>query len=160
MKFLVALLAFITLALSPNDLDNLRSLYTKASFSKANADRFSAMAEKVNSSEPAVKAYRAAASIIQAKFEKGNNRKTLLINGVRNLEQTIKFNPKNVELRVIRLSVQENLPKIVGYNKNLLEDKHFILKNYSKQSTELKSYIRDCASVSKTLTASEKASLK
>jgi len=58
------------------------------------------------------------------------------------------------------MSVQENIPKIVGYNKNLKEDKTFILSNYSKQNSALKTYVRKFAMQSKTMTAAEKNSLK
>ncbi|MNU02992.1 hypothetical protein D3C72_2468730 [compost metagenome] len=58
------------------------------------------------------------------------------------------------------MSVQENIPKIVGYNKNLKEDKTFLINNYSKQNADLKSYIKQFAGQSKTMTASEKASFK
>jgi hypothetical protein len=84
----------------------------------------------------------------------------LVKDGATSLEEIVKNNPNNAELRVIRMSVQENVPKIVGYNKNLKEDKTFLINNYSKQNSDLKSYIKQFANQSKTFSGTEKASLK
>jgi hypothetical protein len=88
------------------------------------------------------------------------NRKALVKSGATNLESIIKSNPNNIELRVIRMSVQENIPKIVGYRGGLKDDKAFILNNYSKQNATLKNYIKRFAAQSKTMTDAERATLK
>jgi len=49
--------------------------------------------------------------------------------GVIKLDQLIESYPDNLELRFLRLTIQENVPKFLGYNKNLKEDKEFIYKN-------------------------------
>lgn len=58
------------------------------------------------------------------------------------------------------MSVQENIPKIVGYRGSLKDDKAFLLNNYSKQNAALKTYIKKFAAQSKTMTDAEKAMLK
>lgn len=159
MKFIFAfLIAF--LPLQQTNLETLRDFYPKASISKANADKFQALASKAQGSDAVMNAYRGAAKIIQAKFEKGQGRKALIVSGIKSLEGAVNANPANIELRIIRLSVQENLPKIVGYHSKMAEDKKMILKNYAAQNGSLKQYIREFAAVSKTMTAAEKASLK
>lgn len=96
---------------------------------------------------------------MEAKVTK-NNRKALVKSGATSLESIIKSNPNNAELRLIRLSVQENIPKIVGYRGSMKDDKAFLLNNYSKQNAALKNYIKRFAMQSKTITEAERATLK
>jgi hypothetical protein len=49
--------------------------------------------------------------------------------GKKNIEQAIKNEPNNVELRFIRLSIQKNTPTFLGYQSNIQEDKKFIMNN-------------------------------
>ncbi|WP_412850997.1 hypothetical protein ACL0VS_07415 [Chryseobacterium sp. PMSZPI] len=155
------ILSFVTvfLFLFQTDLEALRSSYARANDSNANIESFIQMAEKQSGSDPVVSGYKAAAKIMEAKISKGN-RKALVKTGATSLENIIKSNPNNVELRLIRLSVQENIPKIVGYRGSLKDDKTFLLNNYSKQNTALKSYIKKFAMQSKTMTEAERATLK
>ena len=161
MKLLISFLSVLFLFFQTSDLEALRNSYSKANTSNENAKNFIELAEKKTSSEPVISAYKAAAKIMEAKVTtEKNKRKSFVKTGASDLESIIKNNPNNAELRVIRMSVQENIPKIVGYNKNLKEDKTFLIANYSKQHADLKSYIKQFASQSKTITAAEKASLK
>lgn len=49
--------------------------------------------------------------------------------GKRNIEDAVMSEPDNVEIRLLRLSVQSNCPSFLGYKKNIEEDKKFILSN-------------------------------
>jgi hypothetical protein len=49
--------------------------------------------------------------------------------GKRNIEDAVMSKPDNVEIRLLRLSVQRNCPSFLGYKKNIEEDKKFILSN-------------------------------
>jgi cell division protein FtsB len=158
MKLIVSLLTAF-LFFFQTDLEALRNSYAKANLSNANLETFINIAEKQNGSDAAIKGYKAAAQIMEAKIAK-QNRKSLVKSGASNLESIIKANPNNIELRVIRLSVQENIPRIVGYRGGLKDDKAFILNNYSKQNTALKNYIKNFAAQSKTISAEERATLK
>jgi len=161
MKLILSLLAGIFLFFQSSDLETLRNSYAKANLSTQGAKDFIELAEKKSSSDPVISAYKAASQILEAKVTtEKNKRKTFVKAGASSLESIIKSNPNNSELRVIRMSVQENIPKIVGYSKNLKEDKTFILNNYSKQNSALKSYIKKFVQQSKTITAAEKNSLK
>ncbi|MPS74266.1 MAG: hypothetical protein E2590_14120 [Chryseobacterium sp.] len=143
------------------DLEALRSSYAVANLSKENAEKFIKTAEKKTSSGPIISAYKAAAKILEAKITSGIGKKKALVKtGALSLEEIIRNNPNNSELRVIRMSVQENIPKVVGYSKNLKEDKAFLISNYNKQNEELKNYIKEFASQSKTFSNTEKAILK
>ncbi len=143
------------------DLEALRNSYSKANLSNENAKNFIELAGRKSSKEPIISAYKAAAKILEARITSGISKKmSFLKTGATNLESIISSNPNNPEMRLIRMSVQENVPKIVGYSKNLKEDKTFLLNNYNKQSPELKSYIKNFANQSKNFSDTEKASLK
>lgn len=161
MKLILSLITAFILYFQSSDIEALRNSYAKANQSNANTESFINLAKKQSSSDIVIKGYKAAAQIMEAKItiEKGK-RKSFVKRGATSLENIIKNNPNNIELRLIRLSVQENIPKIVGYHSSLKEDKAFILNNYSKQSTTLKNYIKRFATQSKTITAAEKAALK
>ncbi|MFP7658399.1 hypothetical protein [Chryseobacterium proteolyticum] len=161
MKFILSLVAVFTFFFQSSDLESLRNSYAKANQSNANTQSFINIAEKQSSTDPVISGYKAAAQIMEAKVttEKGK-RKSFVKTGATSLESIIKNNPNNIELRVIRLSVQENIPKIVGYHSSLKDDKLFILNNYSKQNQALKAYIQRFAAQSKTFTPADKASLK
>lgn len=161
MKLMLSFLAGLLFFFQSSDLEALRNAYSKANLSNEGAKIFIAIAEKKTSSDPVVTGYKAAAEILEAKVTtQKNKRKSFVKSGATSLENVIKNNPNNIELRVIRMSVQENIPKIVGYSRNLKEDKTFIVKNYSKQNAALKSYIKKFAAQSKTMTAAEKNALK
>ena len=158
---LIFTLMFTFFSFFQSDLESLRNSYSKANSSNENAKNFIALAEKKSSNDPVISGYKSASKILEAKVTtEKNKRKSFVKSGATTLESIISSNPNNAELRVIRMSVQENLPKIVGYNKNLKEDKTFLINNYSKQNADLKSYIKQFAWQSKTMTASEKASFK
>ena len=154
LTFLTAFMFFFQ-----TDLESLRNAYAKANSSTANTQAFINVADKQAGSDVVTSGYKAAAKIMEAKIAK-QNRKSLVKTGAVSLESIIKSNPNNIELRLIRLSVQENIPKIVGYRGSLKDDKAFILNNYSKQNATLKNYIKRFAMQSKTITDTERATLK
>ncbi|CAA7387621.1 hypothetical protein [Chryseobacterium fistulae] len=158
MNFIVSFLASFFLFFQTN-LESIRNSYAKANSSTTSTQNFITIAEKETGSDPVILGYKAAAQIMQAKITK-QNRKSLVKTGATHLESLIKSNPNNIELRVIRLSIQENLPKIVGYRGSLKEDKNFILNNYAQQNPSLKNYIKRFVMQSKTISDSEKATLK
>lgn len=154
--FLLSIFSFFQ-----TDLEALRNSYSKANLSSENAKNFIEIAEKKTSSDVVTSAYKAASKILEAKVTPGIGKKKALVkSGATSLESIINSNLNNAELRVIRMSVQENVPKIVGYNKNLKEDKAFLISNYGKQNSDLKHYIKDFANQSKTFSDKDKASLK
>ncbi len=160
MKLLLSLLAGLLMFFQSSDLDALRNSYAKANQSNANTQSFINLAEKQSSSDAVTRGYKAAAQIMEAKIttEKGK-RKSFVKSGATSLESIIKSNPNNAELRLIRLSVQENLPKIVGYRGSLKDDKTFLISQFSKQNSALKNYIKRFASQSKSFTPADRALL-
>lgn len=157
---LIALIFTFSIVHADN-IGTLRALYPSSIQSEANAKKLINMCSKMSTSDPVVNGYKAAGEIVTAKFTKSvEQKKTILKSGIAKLEKLIASNPQNLELRMIRLSVQEHLPKIVGYNKNMTADKSMILKNYNSQSSTLKKFIQDFATQSKSFTAADKSILK
>ena len=75
------------------------------------------------------------------------------------IEEAIAGQPDNVELRLIRLSVQENLPKIVPYRNHIAEDKAFIIANYERLPLDVRHYVAGYIKKSKEFTAADKKAL-
>lgn len=63
--------------------------------------------------------------------------------GKAKLEQLIKKEPKNANLRYVRLVIQEQLPKMLNYNSDIENDKHFLseLLKIKDNSDYLDTYI-------------------
>lgn len=67
------------------------------------------------------------------------------------LENEIQSNKTNVEMRFLRLMVQENAPSIVGYSDNVKADAKLIMEQFSKQTAELQKIIKGYAKQSDAL---------
>ena len=64
--------------------------------------------------------------------------------GKKLLENAVKRDPKNLEIRFMRYICQEKTPSFLGYKDNLEEDKKFILSEYKNTKDEnLKTYIKN-----------------
>lgn len=160
MKTIFLFLILCVTSLNAQDLASFRAKYSTANANQKNTESFIAFADKSTSTNPAIVGYKAAALFLKSKLnlEKGK-RIEYIKSGAKSLESIIASNPDNAELRMIRLSIQENLPKIVGYGKNIKSDKAFILENLKDQPADLKKYIRNFIAQSKSFTAQEKTSL-
>jgi hypothetical protein len=150
MKF-VQLLVVISAALAsvcnePGiDLEIIRANYQKAI---SNKKLCQAMIENLNSDndQDSVKlAYLGAFQTIWAKhtinpLSKFNTFKK----GKKNIEEAVRLDPKNLEIRIIRLSVQTNCPSFLGYRNSMEEDKRMIQsQNKNIVSVYLKKMISD-----------------
>lgn len=106
-------------------------------------------------------AYRGAALITKGKFAKGlKNKKQDIVQGAALLDKAVANKPNDLEIRLIRLIIQENLPKIVGYKSNLKEDREMIVNNYASQSNELRKWIANYAKQSTVFTTEDKSKLQ
>ncbi len=159
----VSILVSILFVTAIADLAAVRQKYVSASKSEKAAQELYEMLDQVddNSKDNTMVAYKAAAITLQAKYS-GNllNKKKLFTKGATLLEDVIKRDNDNYEVRLIRLNIQENAPKITGYHKNKAEDKAFLVKHYDKQPSDLKEYTRNFVKVSSSFTKEEKAAFK
>lgn len=67
--------------------------------------------------------------------------------GKKMLEDAIKKEPNNIEIRLMRLISQEKTPSFLGYNKYIESDRNFIIKNYKNSDDEnlvkfIKNYLK------------------
>ncbi|AXB55974.1 hypothetical protein [Flavobacterium fluviale] len=161
MKLLLTLLLWVNFAGTP-DLASIRKMYTDVAKSENNAKDFVEKLSTVsNSDEKILVAYKAASILLDSKFEKKLGSKIdRFKEGAKLLESVIASDPNNIEIRMIRLSIQENVPGITGYKKNIKEDKKYIAAHYAEQNASLKEYLKDFVLQSKSFSAKEKQFVK
>ena len=102
---------------------------------------------KIQSKSSLIKVYEGATYAIMAK-EKWNPFSALKLLGmsIDIMDEAVKDAPTNLEIRFIRFAVQKNIPSFLGYSKNTIEDKNYIIKHISHfesnmLSQEMKDYI-------------------
>jgi hypothetical protein len=105
--------------------------------------------------------YKACATMIMAKYAiNPYNKFSYFLEGKKLLENCIKNETKNIELRVLRLSVQLKAPAFLGYNNNIKTDKEFILNALPKiTDNKTKHLLKTMLLNSNCLTNLEKQSL-
>lgn len=159
MKFLSILILIISITLSP-DIDTVRDAYKEAAQDKTKIEDFSKLLTDVSKNNNATLiAYKGASTTLLAKNEKKiKDKKKLFIEGVSYVEYAIDKSPNNIEVRFIRLGIQENTPKILNYKDNIEEDKQLILKQFKNiSSSNLRNHIKDYISQSKAFSDEEKS---
>ncbi len=135
-------------------------MYVESSDSKIKANAFYDFMNKYSKNDETLLAYKGASIAVKSKHTTGiKQKKEGFIKGVTILESVIKANPNNVEARLIRLSIQENTPKLLKYKGNIDADKKQILLLFNKQSVDLKEYIKKYVNQSLVFTKAEKQQL-
>ncbi len=101
-------------------------------------------------------AYKGTLVAKKASFVKNVGEKVRLFkSGITLLEAEINKSPKEIEYRFLRLSIQENCPKILKYNQNIEEDVTVITKEYASLNKGFQKIIMDYAKNSKALNSSK-----
>lgn len=156
------LLLFLTILGNPS-VSEIRKLYSLANDTESNAREFAAKLAGVDKEDKnkVLIAYKGASIIILSKLEKKVADKSKKFKeGAVLIEHAVTNDPDAIEIRMIRLSIQENVPKVVKYRENIKEDKKFLLDHYKEQNETLKGYIGDFITQSKSFTAAEKQLVK
>ncbi len=159
MKTLISLLLFTAFWSLAPELAKVRTDYREASNSEEVTKKLHDNLIAVSKNDKTVLvAYKGAVTTMMSKFaEDIKDKKTFFKDGRELLEHAVLTQPENVEIRCIRLSVQENAPKIVGYRKNIEEDKQFILDNYASMTdTGAQEFVKGYAQQSDAFTDTEK----
>ncbi|WP_139855590.1 hypothetical protein [Aequorivita sinensis] len=162
MKNIFILFFFISFIGNAQDLGEIRTQYPKAVESTEVTEKLYGELLKINTStKPVLHAYKGAILTLKAKFSKNKrDKKDFFKEGVSLLESAIELDSQNTEIRYIRLSVQENSPKFLGYHKNIEDDKNFILKNFGTiPSKTLKTIVKDFVLNSNSFNETEKLGL-
>ena len=157
MKTFFAFILLFGFSKSPS-IAEIRKLYMTASSSETNAKEFVFKLKDVTKEDnKTLVAYKGASLVIVSKLEKKVSDKSKKFKeGASLIEYAVNMEPDNYEIRLVRLSVQENVPKVVNYSGNKKEDKKFILNNYNEQTGALKVYAGDFIKASKSFTVAEK----
>ncbi|MFZ1704044.1 MAG: hypothetical protein WAT79_06835 [Saprospiraceae bacterium] len=126
------------------ELSNLRSLYIQSPSDESKANLLLSKIEKIKSVDKVYVGYEGAVKIVLAKFAVNPIKKwNLFTEGKSILEGAINSAPKNSELRYLRLTIQTNVPKFLGYSSQIKEDKNFLEKNVEViKDVELQTMIR------------------
>jgi hypothetical protein len=153
---------FLLLFFSNNpNLAEIRKAFPTAAASEITATAFAAKLADVTFEDKTVVAYKGASITMVAKFKKKVSEKiSAFKEGSKLIESAVASEPNNIEIRLIRLSIQENVPGIVNYKKSIKEDAAYILKHFKEQNTVLKEYIRSFVLQSKSFSAEEKQTIK
>jgi hypothetical protein len=156
-KFAFTLLLFISFFSNP-EIAEIRKIYRDAVNSESKAKEFSLKLSHIDKeSDKTLVAYKGASITLVSKFAKNVPDKiSNFKEGAKLVEYAETAEPGNIEIRLIRLSIQENVPPVVKYKKNIKEDRDFILAHYKEQNNSLKDYVISFIRQSKSFTAAEK----
>jgi|SRR5690606_849556 len=112
---------------SAQDLAAIRLLYKDATRSKEQAEAFNVPLKNVTQTdEPVLVAYKGAGMMLLARYEKLTERGPKVKEAVNWIEQAVAADPENAEIRLVRLSVQEHLPRFLKYHEHIEEDRKFV----------------------------------
>lgn len=160
MKLLNVLFLFISINVLSTDINTVRAAYKEAGQDDTKIEAFNNLLTHISTNDDVVLvAYKGAAITLLAKNErKIKDKKSLVIEGVSYVEYAIEKEPNNIEVRFIRLGIQENTPKLLKYKSNIEEDKQFILKQFKNiSSSNLRNHIKDYILQSKAFSDEEKS---
>ncbi|MDY7393862.1 hypothetical protein UMM65_01275 [Aureibaculum sp. 2210JD6-5] len=158
MTKLIFYISLLLITVNPS-LSEIRELYTKSSDSEEVAKELYEKLENIKKTDDAtLVGYKAASLTVKAKHEnKIKDKKAFFKEGATLLEYIITEKPNNIELRLIRLSIQENSPKILKYKSKIEEDKTFIYNQLPLLKNKgLKEHIKGYVSKSNAFTTEEK----
>ncbi len=160
MKIFFSFFVLLVFANNPN-LAEIRKAFPTAANSETTATVFATKLNDVTFEDKTLLAYKGASITMVAKFKKKISEKiSTFKEGSKLIESAVASEPNNIEIRLIRLSIQENVPGIVNYKKNIKDDASFIVKHFKEQNSILKEYIRSFVLQSKSFSADEKLTFK
>ena len=160
MKLFVLLFTTLCLNTQALNVNAIRLAYKQAAHDSAKVIEFSKLLSKVNKKDNAVLvAYKGASITLLARQSKTiKEKKEGFIEGVSWLNHALEQAPNNIEIRFVRIGIQENTPKLLKYKGNIEEDKLFLKKQFRfVKSSTLKNHIKDYILQSKVFSDEEKS---
>jgi len=132
MKSLISIVLFIAFLGVSVQLSEVREMYPQAANDEGITKKlFDELSFVTNKENAVLIGYKGASYTLMAKYTpKVKEKKEFFKTGIELMEYAIAKEPDNIELRFLRLTVQENAPKFLKYQTRLKEDKKFILDNY------------------------------
>jgi hypothetical protein len=126
---------FVTVSVYSTGIEEIRNNFLTVKTIKE-ADNYIQLLEKSDLKE--ANAYKAALILMKAKFAFFPfNKWSYFKEGSELLDNTIKTDAKNIEMRYIRFLFQSEIPKFLGYHKNIEEDYTYIVNNIVNSSLPL-----------------------
>ena len=113
-------------------IDEIRREYSKAMENQALCEKWYARIQNDNSTNNKLKAYKGGICMAMARFAPITKKMAYIAQGKKLVEEAISNSKEDVEIRFIRYGLQINLPAIVSYNKNKVEDRNFINTHIDK----------------------------
>ena len=159
MKLLILFLSALSLSKISYDLNTIRNAYKIAVMQPEKIESFNnSLIDITKNDAPTLIAYKGAGIALLAKKSRDlKEKKELFVKGVTLLELAVEKSPNTVEIRFIRLGIQENTPKILKYKTNIEEDKKIILHQFNTiKSKNLKKHLKDYILESKIFSDKEK----
>lgn len=160
MKLFLSIFLFLSFS-NISEITEIRKLYASVVNTESNAKEFaSKLADITKDDNKTLFAYKGASIVILSRYKKEIPEKSKKFKeGAKMIEFAVTSEPNNIEVRMIRLSIQEKAPKIVNYNKNKKQDINFLLDHYKEQSGNLKAYIKNYILQSKSFSTAEKQTI-
>lgn len=134
----VCLLILVVLSSDSTSLEQVRMNYNKAVSDKALCEKMITELSKAQKESTDYLAYLGGFQAIWANHVFSPISKLSTFNkGKKNIEKAIKKEPDNAEYRFIRLSIQKNIPSVLGYKSNIKEDTEFLKNNQNQIKSEI-----------------------
>ena len=125
-------------------IGEVRSLYEKSVNDESACKKLIEILSPYNeNSNPLFAGYKASSIMMMAKHVFNPfSKMSYFKKGKKILENAVKADDKNVELRFLRFNVQTHMPSFLGYNKDIERDKTFLETSFRKISDEsLKAFL-------------------
>lgn len=155
MKFFFAILLLINIDVSLSAVEKVRNQFPNID-NLEQAEYFMELLK--NETSPEAKGYNAAMNFMKSRYVTFPFTKLKYFKeGKNELDEVIKNNPRNVEIRYLRFLMQKQIPEFLGYHENIKEDFLMILKglNISNLKFEQKVKILQNMLLTKDLTSEE-----
>lgn len=160
----ITIFIFCTLFLAPTpDISTVRMKYSQAMNSaEIAAELYKDLAPVSKKDHRTLVAYKGASMALMAKFiGSKKDKREYFQEGISWIEFAVAADPSNIEIRCIRLSIQENSPKILHYRAAMESDKKMILDNFGNCSNkEIRAFVKGYVMQSSSFDSEDRKSFK
>jgi hypothetical protein len=140
-------------------LEEARKIYASSMQDKATCEEaYEKFTSVSNYGNALLRGYKGAVSVALSKHLKITKEKITHFNeGKKLIESAILEDGQNIELKFLRFTIQTNCPPALKYNKNIPDDKKYIIDNLSTvKNSSVRSRIKEYLLQSKDVTTEEK----
>jgi hypothetical protein len=139
MKLLIQILLLlqVNLSFSEIDINSLKKQFFNAINNADNTEKLYNILLKENTDKkPILKAYLGGVLALKAKHNSNPYYKLLYLKqGMKLMEEAIKKDENNVEIRFLRFSIGVKTPAMLGYSAHVVEDKNIIVRGLKNHKT-------------------------